>query len=255
MEECCVEKGALAVLTSRDLLVELMRAVASVGGPRALALCTAVNSAWRAAATNEAVWEPLAAARWAGYELGATWLRIATAAARDQLDALEPGLLAQHGWATRVIEVCACPSRRWPLLYSSRQAELTITRPIFAMPSALSPGVPIGLHLFEPRYRRLIAVALHNAMENSVSAHPTFIFSTRVPAAGVLAYLCEAHLVQLHWDENIDSRFAPLAWGEATVQSFPTPGADALFRLFHMVRGRGLGSISVESEDEDSYHD
>ncbi len=86
------------------------------------------------------------------------------------------------------------------------------TSPIFYMPGYVQIGEDIGLHFFEPRYRRLIRELMDQypkefreglicSEENGLSKPPTFIYANRAPLdIGVMA--CIVQVVQCHIYEN-----------------------------------------------------
>ena len=98
------------------------------------------------------VWEAACAVRWCGHLKRREWM---LAGAED------PG-----GWKAQ---------------YRRREAELIKEYPVFFMGGAMTLARPVGLHFFEPRYRRLIAIAMETDAR--------FVFAPEAPHAGQVSML------------------------------------------------------------------
>src|SRR6185295_5591279 len=63
--------------------------------------------------------------------------------------------------------------------------------PLFPLPVVLFPGVPLPLHIFEPRYRQLLSdISVANNLFGLAYFDPT-IASTEVPPAGHIGCVAE----------------------------------------------------------------
>ena len=82
------------------------------------------------------------------------------------------------------------PASTWLTHFRLREQEIVKEYPCFAMGGGLTLGSPIGLHLFEPRYRLLIATAMERDAK--------FVFAHRPPHVGDIVWLCECHHVSMH---------------------------------------------------------
>ena len=114
----------------------------------------------------------------------------------------------------------------WPVFYMG--GSLALGKPVCCLlyhclaitPSATTCITPplarpqIGLHLFEPRYRLLIKVAMQSDRR--------FVFSSNAPRPDDTAYLCECHRVSMYqarfscawaWRHFIRAHMSWLAWG------------------------------------------
>ncbi|EOD06086.1 hypothetical protein EMIHUDRAFT_359633 [Emiliania huxleyi CCMP1516] len=120
------------------------------------------------------VWEAACAVRWCGHLKRREWM---LAGAED------PG-----GWMAQ---------------YRRREAERIKEYPVFFMGGAMTLARPVGLHFFEPRYRRLIAIAMETDAK--------FVFAPEAPHAGQVAWLCECHNVVRYPDGRADLYVLPTA--------------------------------------------
>ena len=171
------------LMDSDDVLTEIMyQLVRGCSNPHAAAnaLATISPVSWRFArlAKLDLFWRPIALQRWHCQHDEATYLQAAAEAAAV---ALLPGTAAAGTWREH---------------FRRREDDLVLDFPVFFMGSELYPAQPIGLHLFEPRYRRLIQVAM--------ARDERFIFAMRPPKAGLETWLCECHSVSIYPDGRAD---------------------------------------------------
>jgi len=94
---------------------------------------------------------------------------------------------------------------------------MMVKMPVFYMPSPLQLNQPIGLHFFEPRYRRLIAEVTVGRTSDELSGGqmkeplPRFVFACNSPlAAGTNAFVVELHRCRLYINGRADVLVNPV---------------------------------------------
>ena len=145
---------------------------------RARDFCAAacVSQQFRRLSELDLFWRPLCEQRWALFPDGPEYQTVADAAVAD----------AASG-----------ASAKWRDEYVRRERLLVKDYPCFCMGSNLGIGEPIGLHFFEPGYRKLILMAMEgdrrfffSAGQRATVERATVLL---LPNRGSLHYLCEAH--------------------------------------------------------------
>ena len=77
--------------------------------------------------------------------------------------------------------------------------------PLFPLPVVLFPGVPLPLHIFEPRYRQMLSdIRVGNNLFGLAYFDPT-IASTEVPPAGHIGCVAEVTETQTFPDGRSNS--------------------------------------------------
>lgn len=154
-------------MDEEDVVIEVMRQVA-LQGCATIASLAAVNKQMCHLARLDTIWRTLCQRRWGPYAQASSWL---ADAARAEADAADTAGV-------------------WKAAYIRRERELISEWPVFIMGGSLCIGQLVGLHLFEPRYRLLIAHAMRTDQR--------FVFSSGCPQQGTIAFLCECHNVQMY---------------------------------------------------------
>ena len=119
--------------------------------PKTYAAVSSVCSRWRSCAQHDLIWKPACERRW---NLQLSEVDYMTAA-RDAAEAA--GANRQTGGSSN--EGATELPATWMAHYVQREKSIIDTLPVFFMGGNLQAARPFGLHLFEPRYRRLIAKA------------------------------------------------------------------------------------------------
>ena len=165
-----------SVLDDDDLLSEVLShcvIMAPHKWPAAFASLCRVSQRFHRLAQHDSMWRPACELRWSGQIQESQW-------------------------------VSAKPSDvSWKAHYRHVEQELVREHPVFAMGGALQMGRPFSIHFFEPRYRRLIAIAMERDRK--------YVFASSLPRKNDIAWLCEAHQVHIHPDGRADLITLPVA--------------------------------------------
>lgn len=228
-----------------DIITPVLAQLVS-SGAKHICVAAQVSRQFRRLAALDLFWRPLCERRWVCFPDGRTWLAESTA----KLNAA-----ASPGGAPR-----------WRNEYARRARALVKQYPCFCMGSSLNIGEPIGLHLFEPRYRLLIKTAMEG--------DGRFLFPSGRPMAGQCHYLCEAHNVTIYPDGRADvlvlpvqlcrvkeawvqpvGNHPPLSWATVSLLPARDPAEAALLdRLLGAMRMRlarhAAQSAPAEEEEE-----
>jgi hypothetical protein len=188
------ERFALICALDDDLLLQVLT---HVHRPQHLAIAGAVSRRLRQLCASDMLWRELCAARWANRLDEGSWMARAVEAAPR--DAHGFGHFREH--------------------FARREHEITARYPVFMMGGRLKLGLPNEIHFFEPRYRRLVQVAL--------ARDRRFVFATQQPTPGSCAYLCELHSVTVLNDGRADVTVLPIAYCKLHVANEYEPIAPA----------------------------
>ena len=160
-----------------DLLLQVL---SHIHAPHHVAIAGAVNRRLRHLCGSDILWRELCRRRWLNRLEAAAWLaRAGETAPRD----------TQHG--------------HWREHFARREHEISAHFPVFLMGGRLKLGAANGLHLFEPRYRRLVQIAMGRDRK--------FVFAVSAPTLGSIAYVCELHNVTVYADGRADVIALPVA--------------------------------------------
>ena len=204
----------VAFMDDDDIATCVLHCVARVSGPEeptpqaALARVALVNRHLHQLARQNVIWKEVCRRRWAAYAQGETWLKEEEAAVEAdpavatwmttfqrrerELVADWPVFCALAGFDhRRRIQFIASPSPTHP---NPRCGDARLGPCTTDMGGSLNLAMPVGLHLFEPRYRRLIAEAMRTDRR--------FIFANNRPRTGETGYICECHNVQVISDST-----------------------------------------------------
>jgi hypothetical protein len=213
-----------------DLLLQILTHIRT---PQQVALVGAVNRRLRELTASDMLWRELCIARWRNRLEAAPWM--------------ERGL--------QTMPRDADGRGHWRAQFALREHEVFGIYPVFMMGGRLKLGVETSIHFFEPRYRRLVQIAL--------SRDQRFVFAVHVPVPGSIAYLCELHNVLVHADgcadvqalpvgecmlhatnayETISPVHPPLLWCTAEVLPLPSEAALAAVKVRqHLLSGARRG--------------
>eukprot|EP00908_Phaeocystis_cordata_P011510 Transcript_22419.p1 GENE.Transcript_22419~~Transcript_22419.p1 ORF type:complete len:253 (+),score=68.07 Transcript_22419:411-1169(+) len=218
-----------------DVLTEVLRALSASEGLASLATASLINHQFRRIAASDVIWKDLCVQRWCSFPDAAAWVRTATEAAVRHGQAVASGSSSQQTADPNV----------WRAAYKEHEAELVLDYPVFAMGSQLSIAQPVGLHFFEPRYRRLIKLVMERDRR--------FVFAPVVPREGLQAFVCECHNLVAYPDGRADLYVLPVikcAVRKAWAERFNPMHPPLHWARVEMLPPGSAGKTVEEAEDE-----
>lgn len=227
-----------------DVVTAVLGQLQMQHGVEAFTAAACVSRQFARLAALDLFWTELCTRRWAAYPEAAHYraeAEAAIAAARARAAAAAEDAPPPSGAAAAEAPPPSGGAASWRQAYFQREAELERDYPCFCMPAHLRLAEPIGIHFFEPRYRRLIALAMRGDRR--------FLWAAGRLAVGQRLYLCEAHNVRTYPDGRADLHVLPVlecavrrAWSQrvgggvpqlqwARVRLLPTASAAHALRL------------------------
>ena len=176
-----------------EVLLQLSRSCASGSSedpsdpswPSVFATLKQVSKRVNRLAKHDLIWQEVCERRWHGQLHTEAWQLIAR-------DAVHASALRRKRHDPSPCYDDDDDPATWMRQYFLREKEIVCEHPVFAMGGNIMLGGPVGLHLFEPRYRLLIRHAIARD-----PAHPKFIFAGGHTTPGDIVWLCECHQVSL----------------------------------------------------------
>ena len=179
-----------------DVITAVLGQLQQQHGVEPFTAAASVNRQFGRLAALDLFWRELCARRWELFPDAPLYRAAAEADIAAAQAAVTEGDSAPQGGAP------AAAAASWRGAYVKREAELERDYPCFCMPGNLRLTEPIGLHFFEPRYRKLIAVAMQTDRR--------FVWASGRLSAGQRVYLCEAHNVRTYPDGRADLHVLPV---------------------------------------------
>ena len=205
-----------------DVITAVLGQLQQQHGVEPFTAAASVNRQFGRLAALDLFWRELCARRWELFPDAPLYRAAAEADIAAAQAAVTEGDSAPQGGAP------AAAAALWRGAYVKREAELERDYPCFCMPGNLRLTEPIGLHFFEPRYRKLIAVAMQTDrrfvwasgglrpyLNPTLTPTPTptltrFVWASGRLSAGQRVYLCEAHNVRTYPDGRADLHVLPV---------------------------------------------